>query len=526
MKRKGSFAVYLEPWHGDIMDFLDLKKNHGKEEMRARDLFYAIWMNDLFMQRVELDLEWSLMCPNQSPGLDNVYAEDFVKLYEQYEAEGKYLKKIRARDVWYKILESQMETGTPYILYKDSCNVKSNQKNIGVLKTSNLCAEILEVVTGVEDIDPETGVEGQTAVCNLASICLPKFVKGKKNFKFDFEKLYDVAYQATVNLNKVIDVNYYPTERAKRSNMNTRPVGLGTQGLADVFFIMNIPFTSDEAKKLNKDIYETIYYASLKASCDVAKKEGAYKFFEGSPASKGILQFDMWNVVPSTRHNWDELRADIIANGLRNSLLCCSMPTASTASIFGNEAGQECQTNNMYTRRVLSGEFIIVNKHLVKKLCELGLWSDALKQQIVANNGSVLNINSIPKDIREIYKTVWEISQKDILDMYVDRGAFIDQTQSMNVFMGNPNFGKLTSMHFYGWGGGVTKNPSLVRENGKPEFGSTPERALKTGMYYLRSQAAADAIKFTVDPNLAKSETADQIACSLDDPENCEACGS
>ncbi len=510
------------------MDFLDLKKNHGKEEMRARDLFYAIWMCDLFLQRVEKDLDWSLMCPNQSPGLDDVYAEEFVKLYEQYEADGKFLRKVKARDVWHKILEAQMETGTPYILYKDSCNAKSNQKNAGILKTSNLCAEILEVVSGEEDIDPETGVAGQTAVCNLASICLPKFVKGKKNFKFDFEKLHDVAYQAIVNLNKVIDVNYYPTERAKRSNTKMRPVGLGTQGMADVFFLMNLEFTSPESKKLNIEIYETIYHAALQASCDIAKKEGTYTMFEGSPASKGILQFDMWNVVPSNRYNWYELKEEIKKYGLRNSLTTCSMPTASTASIFGNEASQEVQSSNMYTRKVLSGEFIIVNKHLVKKLCELNLWSDEMRQQIIVNNGSIQNITSIPKEIRDIYKTVWETSQKDVIDMYANRGSFIDQTQSMNIFMANPNYAKLTSMHFYGWGGGVTKS-SLDEK-----YGATPEKALKTGIYYLRSQAAADAIKFTIDPNMVKSVKVDgkeydaneQMSCSIDNPDDCIACGS
>ena len=525
MKRRGSFAIYLEPWHGDIFEFLDLKKNHGKEELRARDLFYAIWMCDLFMQRVELDLDWSLMCPNECPGLDDVYGEAFIELYEKYETDGKFLRKVKARDVWYKILEAQMETGTPYILYKDSCNAKSNQKNIAVLKTANLCAEILEVVSGEEDIDPETGIEGQTAVCNLASICLPKFVKGKKNMKFDFDKLYDVAYQAMINLDKVIDINYYPTERAKRSNFSTRPVGLGTQGLADVFFLMNMPFTSKEAKILNKNIFETIYYAAMRASCDMAKKYGKYPKFDGSPASKGILQFDMWNVEPSSRYDWSLLKNEIIENGLRNSLSTCSMPTASTASIFGNEASQEVITSNMYTRKVLSGEFIIVNKHLVKLLCDKGIWNNDIRDKIIINNGSIQNITEIPLEIREIYKTVWETSQKDIIDMYVDRGAFIDQTQSMNIFMSNPNFAKLTSMHFYGWGGGVTKNDKLVRTDGKPAFGSTPERALKTGIYYLRTQAASDAVKFTVEQKVEYTVD-EQVSCSLDSPDDCIACSS
>lgn len=494
------------------MDFLDLKKNHGKEEMRARDLFYAIWACDIFLMRVEKDLEWSLMCPNECPGLDIVYGEEFISLYEKYEADGKFLKKIKARDLWHKILEAQMETGTPYILYKDSCNIKSNQKNIGVLKTSNLCAEILEVVSPDE-----------IAVCNLASICLPKFVKGKSKFKYDFEKLEEVAYQATINLNKVIDITYYPVEAARKSNMKHKPIGLGTQGLADVFFLMNLEFTSAEAKKLNKDIFETIYYAALRASCDLAKRDGKYEMFDGSPASKGILQFDMWNVKPSNRYDWDELKKDIMKHGLRNSLNTCSMPTASSSSIFGNEASTEIHTSCLYTRRVLSGEFVIINKHLVKKLCELNLWNEGMKQQIIVNNGSIKNIQSIPQEIRNIYKTVWETSQKDVIDMYADRGSFICQTQSMNIFMANPNFAKLTSMHFYGWGGGVTK--SVLDE----KYGATPERALKTGMYYLRSQAAADAIKFTVDPNMSKSlETGDansQVSCSLSG-DDCIACGS
>lgn len=513
-KRKGSFAVYIEPWHGDIMEFLDLKKNHGKEELRARDLFYAIWMPDLFMQRVEKDLDWSLMCPNECPGLTEVYGEEFVALYEKYEADGKVRKKVKAREVWYKILEAQMETGTPYIAYKDSANVKSNQKNLGTLKTSNLCIEILEFV-GPDEI----------AVCNLASICLPKFIKGKSKFKIDHDKLREVAYQATVNLNKVIDVTYYPVEAAKRSNLRHRPVGLGVQGLADVFFIMGIPFESEEAKKINVEIFETIYYGAVQASNDLAKVQGRYETFNGSPASKGQLQFDMWGVTPSSgRWDWETLKASVVENGLRNSLMTAIMPTASTASIFGNEASTEAQTSNMYTRRVLSGEFIIVNKHLVRNLCELNLWDDDMKQLIIANNGSVQNIHAIPQEVKDIYKTVWEISQKAIIDMYSSRGPYIDQTQSMNVFMGNPNFAKLTSMHFYGWGGGVTKNATL-----DDKYGATPEKALKTGIYYLRSQAAADAVKFTVDPTLSKTgedDASSQMSCSLDSPDDCIACSA
>jgi ribonucleotide reductase alpha subunit len=397
------------------------------------------------------------------------------------------------------------------------------------------CAEILEVVTGAEDVDPETGVAGQTAVCNLASIALPKFVKGKTKKKFDFEKLEDVVYTATVNLNKVIDVNYYPSERGRRSNQTTRPIATGIQGLADVFFMMGYAFDSTEARELNLQIAETMYYAALKASNDLSKRDGAYDLFAGSPASQGILQFDMWNVTPSKRYDWDSLKKDIVAHGLRNSLTLALMPTASTASIFGNEASAEAITSNMYTRRVLSGEFIIVNKHLVNELCELGLWDEDMRQTIIAHNGSVQNIPIIPEKVRSIYRTVWEISQKSVIDLYTDRGAFIDQTQSMNIFMSSPNFAKLTSMHFYGWGGGVTLNPNLPRGGGKPEYGTTPEKALKTGIYYLRSKAATDAIKFTVDtkytnavpePKASEYSADEQMNCSLDNPDECIACGS
>jgi len=546
-KRKGSIAIYIEPWHGDIFDLLEMKKNHGKEEMRARDLFYAMWLPDLFMQRVENDQDWALMDPKECPGLDEVYSEKFVELYEKYEAEGKYIRKIKARELWTKMLESQMETGGPYMLYKDACNVKSNQKNLGTIKCSNLCAEIIEFTS------PE-----ETAVCNLASICLPNFVKGRKNKKFDFEKLEQVSYRATINLNKVIDINFYPVETASNSNFKHRPIGLGTQGLADVFFLMDMSYGDAKSADLNKKIYETIYYASLKASNDLAKKEGSYSTFKGSPASEGILQFDMWGVTPSDRYDWEGLRADIIKYGLRNSLTTCSMPTASTASIFGNEAAAEAQQSNMYLRRVLSGEFIIVNKHLVRELCDLGIWSNGIKSQIMSNNGSVQAIDEIPENLKHKYRTTWEISQKDIINMYAGRGAYIDQTQSMNIHMAQPNFGSLTAMHFFGWGGGVTVSEGAQEEldlfleeiskiegelsgdivkqksllENKAKYGKTPESALKTGMYYLRTKAAADAVKFTVDTKKVEAKVyteEEAISCSIEamqNGEDCEACGS
>ena len=535
-KRPGSVAVYIEMYHDDIFEFLELKKNTGKEEFRARNLFYAIWMSDLFMQRVEKDQMWSLMCPNECPGLQEVYAEDFVELYQRYESEGKYRRQVKARELWTKICEAQIETGTPYMLYKDSCNVKSNQKNIGTLTNSNLCAEILEICTSVNTWDSKKNKQintaeseivgnqdddGEVATCNLASICLPKFVTGKKNKKFDYENLYEVAYQVNVNLNKVIDVTYYPIGKAKNSNLKHRPLGLGVQGLADVFFLFGVPFGSDESKELNKKIFETIYYASLKASNDLAKKDGPYESFKGSPASDGILQFDLWNVSPSKRYDWNALKEDIKTFGLRNSLTTCSMPTASTSSIFGNEASIEAQTSNMYSRRVLSGEFIITNKHLVKELCDLDIWSDEIRNKIIVNNGSIESITEIPQSIRDVYKTVWEISQKDIIDMSADRGAFIDQTQSLNIFMPSPTVAKLTSMHFHGWGGGVTKGDD-------PKYGATPEKALKTGMYYLRGKSAANAVKFTAKAVEEKVYTIEeQISCSLDsEPGECLACGS
>ena len=461
-KRKGSFAIYIEPWHADILDFLDLRKNHGKEEQRARDLFYALWTPDLFMQRVEENGDWTLMCPHECPGLSDTHGKKFEKLYKKYESEGKGRKTIKAQELWFKILESQIETGTPYMLYKDSANEKSNQKNLGTIKSSNLCTEIIEYTSPDE-----------VAVCNLASIALPKFVN---DGKFDFEKLFKITYRVTRNLDKVIDANYYPVPEARNSNMRHRPIGIGVQGLADAFILMRQAFESEEARQLNKDIFETIYYAALTASKDLAIEKGPYESYKGSPVSKGILQFDMWNVKPSDRWEWDLLREEILKNGVRNSLLLAPMPTASTAQILGNNECFEPYTSNIYTRRVLSGEFIIVNKHLLRDLVKLGIWDDRLKNKLMASNGSIQNIDEIPDNIKNLYKTAWEISQKVLLDMAADRGAFIDQSQSLNIFMENANFAKLTSMHFYGWKAG-----------------------LKTGMYYLRTKSATDAIKFTLD---------------------------
>ena len=506
-KRKGSFAIYLEPWHADVKDFLELKRNHGKEEMRARDLFYAMWIPDLFMKRVEQNDEWSLFCPNEAPGLADCHGEEFEKLYEKYEREGKARETIKAQELWFEILESQIETGTPYMLYKDSANKKSNQQNLGTIKSSNLCTEIIEYTSPDE-----------VAVCNLASIALPKFVATGKDGKkyFDHQKLYEVTKVATRNLNKVIDVNYYPVEEARRSNFRHRPIGLGVQGLADAFIMLRMPFDSDEAKGLNEDIFETIYYASMETSMELAKVQGTYETYEGSPASKGIFQFDMWGVTPkSGRWAWNELKEKVKKYGLRNSLLVAPMPTASTSQILGNNECFEPYTSNIYTRRTLSGEFIVVNKHLMRDLINLGLWNDTTKNRLIAANGSVQNIPGIPQNIKDIYKTVWEISQRIIIDMAAERGAYICQSQSMNVFMQDPNFGKLTSMHFYAW-----------------------KKGLKTGMYYLRSQAAASAIQFTVDKSAletdktapavdpSRNQKQDAIACSLDDPEGCEMCGS
>lgn len=525
-KRKGSFAIYLEPWHADIFEFLDLKKNHGKEELRARDLFYALWVPDLFMKRVENNEMWSLFCPNEAPGLADVWGEEFERLYTKYESEGKFRRQVKAQDLWFEILEAQIETGTPYMLYKDSANRKSNQKNLGTIKSSNLCTEIIEYTSPDE-----------VAVCNLASIALPKFVTEDR--RFDHQKLYEITKVVTRNLNKIIDINYYPVPEARNSNLRHRPIGIGVQGLADTFIMLRMPFDSPEARGLNKDIFETIYFAAMEASMEEAKKYGPYETFKGSPVSKGIFQFDMWGVTPSSgRWNWEKLKQEVKQHGVRNSLLVAPMPTASTSQILGNNECFEPYTSNIYTRRTLSGEFIVANKHLMKDLIDLGLWSETMRQKLIATNGSVQPIPEIPQHIKDIYKTVWEIPQKAIIDMSADRGAYICQSQSLNIHMSNPNFGKLTSMHFYAW-----------------------KKGLKTGMYYLRSNAAADAIKFTLDksalqqPVVAQTnaQTANHtapvnegqqqlhyesvsrsdykqkradMACSLDNPDECEACGS
>lgn len=527
-KRKGSFAIYLEPWHADVFDFLELKKNHGKEELRARDLFYAMWIPDLFMKRIENNEMWSLFCPNEAPGLADCWGEEFERLYEKYEKEGKFRRQVKAQDLWFEILEAQIETGTPYMLYKDAANRKSNQKHLGTIKSSNLCTEIIEYTSPDE-----------VAVCNLASIALPKFVT--EDGKFDHQKLYEITKVVTRNLNKVIDINYYPVEEARKSNMRHRPIGIGVQGLADAFILLRMPFDSPEARGLNKDIHETIYFAAMEASMELSKEHGPYETFKGSPVSKGIFQFDMWGVTPdSGRWDWENLKREVKQNGVRNSLLLAPMPTASTSQILGNNECFEPYTSNIYTRRTLSGEFIVANKHLMKDLIGLGLWSETMRQKLVAANGSVQGIAEIPQNLKDIYKTVWEISQKAIIDMSADRGAFICQSQSLNIHLTNPNFGKLTSMHFYAW-----------------------KKGLKTGMYYLRSTAAADAIKFTLDKAVhqapleataaasteavatsatatgAESQqtipyqtTADyeqklaDMACSLDNPDACEACGS
>ncbi|XP_066376019.1 ribonucleoside-diphosphate reductase large subunit-like [Miscanthus floridulus] len=524
-KRKGAFAVYLEPWHADIFEFLDLRKNHGKEENRARDLFFGLWVPDLFMQRVQNNGEWSLFCPNEAPGLADCWGEEFDNLYKKYESQGKAKKVVPAQTLWFDILKAQIETGTPYMLYKDTCNRKSNHQNLGTIKSSNLCTEIIEFTS-----------PNETAVCNLASIALPRFVREKgvplephpsklvgssdsKNRYFDFEKLAEVTLTVTYNLNKIIDINYYPVETAKRSNMRHRPIGIGVQGLADTFILLGMPFDSPEAQQLNKDIFETIYYHSLKASAELAAKEGPYETYEGSPVSKGILQPDMWNVVPSNRWNWSSLRETISKVGIRNSLLVAPMPTASTSQILGNNECFEPYTSNIYSRRVLSGEFVVVNKHLLHDLTEMGIWTPTLKNQIIYDDGSVQKTAEIPDDLKAIYKTVWEIKQKTLVDMAVDRGCYIDQSQSLNVHMEQANFGKLTSLHFHAW-----------------------SKGLKTGMYYLRTRAAADAIKFTVDTTLlqengnvvsnGKPTEEDveakmaQMVCSLNNREECLSCGS
>ncbi|MBN9285270.1 MULTISPECIES: ribonucleoside-diphosphate reductase subunit alpha [unclassified Flavobacterium] len=504
-KRKGSFAVYVEPWHADIFDFLDLRKNHGKEEMRARDLFYAMWMNDLFMKRVQEDASWTLMCPNECPGLYNVYGDEFDAMYIAYENAGKGRKTIKARELWEKILESQIETGTPYMLYKDAANRKSNQKNLGTIRSSNLCTEIMEY-TSADEI----------AVCNLASISLPMFVE---NGAFNHELLFDVTKRVTRNLNKVIDRNYYPVQEAENSNMRHRPVGLGVQGLADAFILLRLPFTSDEAKKLNQEIFETMYFAAVTASMEMAKEEGPYSTFQGSPISQGEFQYNLWGLSDeelSGRWDWKSLRKEVMEHGVRNSLLMAPMPTASTSQILGNNEAFEPYTSNIYTRRVLSGEFIVVNKHLLHDLVNLGLWNESLKQEIMRANGSIQDIDAIPQDIKELYKTVWEMSMKDIIDMSRHRGYFIDQSQSLNLFMEGATFAKLTSMHFYAWQSG-----------------------LKTGMYYLRTKSAVDAIKFTLNndkkeetPSVKEDEIAvDEFRAMLErsknaEPDDCEMCGS
>ncbi len=505
-KRKGSFAIYLEPWHADVYDFLELRKNHGKEEARARDLFYAMWTPDLFMQRVKENGQWTLMCPNECPGLSDVWGPEFEALYTKYENEGRGRKTINAQDLWHKIVESQIETGTPYMLYKDAANGKSNQQNLGTIKSSNLCTEIIEY-TAPDEI----------AVCNLGSIALPKFVK---DGEFDHNRLFEVTYQLTINLNKIIDANYYPVPETRKSNMRHRPIGIGIQGLADAFIMMRFPFDSIEARQLNKEVFETIYYAACTASKDLAKRDGAYETFPGSPASKGLLQYDLWKVDTTNRWEWDVLKGEIKEFGMRNSLLLAPMPTASTAQILGNNECFEPYTSNIYTRRVLAGEYIIVNKHLLKDLVSLGIWNEDLKNKLISANGSVQSIAEIPDNLKALYKTAWELSQKAIIDMSADRGAFICQSQSLNIFMENANLGKLTSMHFYAW-----------------------EKGLKTGMYYLRTKAATDAIKFTVDKKYQEApkastldfgsapKTVDQIAqeqatisCSLDNPDACEMC--
>lgn len=529
-KRKGAFAIYLEPWHADVFEFLDLKKNHGKDEMRARDLFYAMWICDLFMERVKDDKPWSLFCPNEAQKLSDTYGGEFEELYHRYEREGKARKVVPARELWNKILESQIETGTPYILYKDAANKKSNQKNLGTIKSSNLCTEIMEYTS-----------KDEVAVCNLASLSLPKYVK---NGAFDFERLYDITRVVTRNLNKVIDINYYPIEQARYSNMKHRPIGLGVQGLADAFILLRMPFDSAEARALNKDIFETIYFAAMTESVALAEQHGHYESFKGSPLSNGEFQFDLWGIKPSKRWDWESLRAKVVKTGARNSLLVAPMPTASTSQILGNNECFEPYTTNIYTRRTLSGEHIVVNKHLLTDLVRLGLWNEETRQIIIAANGSIQNIEGLPDELKALYKTSWEMSMKSIIDMSADRGAFICQSQSLNLFMESASFTKLTSMHFYAW-----------------------QKGLKTGMYYLRTRPAADPIKFTlsakhqrnykaeiaeatpsvyggsyvaeapnqvkIDFSAVKTITAQELieaenfpnACSLDDPD-CMACSA
>lgn len=519
-KRNGSIAIFLETWHYDIEGFLDMRKNHGSEEERARDLFFCVWTSDLFMQRVQKNEMWSLMCPDTCKGLSDVYGEEFEQLYLEYERKGMFMKQVPAVDIWFRIMESQIESGVPYIGHKDHVNRKTNQQNIGIIKSSNLCMEICEV-----------SKPDEIAVCNLASVCLPTYVnqgdQGKPSFNFD--KLHDVVKIMTKNLNKIIDVNYYPVDKATKSNLRHRPIGVGVQGLADTFILMRMPFESDEAKELNKQIFETMYHAALQASMELSRKreqlyftnpelfneyeqdlqthKGAYSTFVGSPASRGILQFDMWNVQPSDRYDWASLKSDIIKHGIRNSLLIAPMPTASTSQIMGFTESFEPITSNMYKRKTLAGEFILMNKYLIKDLVSLGLWNNNMKQSLIVNEGSVQNIHEIPEHIRALYKTVWEIKQKNVIDMAADRGAFIDQSQSMNLFMESPDYNKLSSMHFYAW-----------------------QKGLKTGIYYLRSKPKAKTQQFTIDPNVSKAikneqkeETKPTYVCT---DEVCVSCSS
>jgi len=481
-KRNGSFAIYLEPWHPDIQDFLELKKNHGDEEMKARDLFYALWISDLFMERVKNNLKWSLFCPNECPGLYDVYGKDFEELYTKYEKSDKAKKTINARELWFKILDSQMETGTPYLLYKDACNEKSNQKNIGTIKSSNLCSEIIEYSD-----------ENETAVCNLASIGLPSFVN-KETKEFDYDKLHHVTKVVANNLNNIIDVNFYPTEKTKTSNLRHRPIGIGVQGLADTFILMDIPFHSEEAKEINKLIFETIYHASLEKSNELALLQGPYSTFAGSPASQGILQYDMWNTTPSNRYDWNKLKESIKNTGVRNSLSVALMPTASTSQILGFNECFEPLTSNIYSRRTLAGEFVVTNQYLMRELIALGLWSEQIKNNIIENKGSIQQIDIIPEHIRNKYKIVWEIPMKHIIDMSADRGAYICQSQSLNLWMEDPNYNTLTSMHFYAW-----------------------KKGLKTGIYYLRRKAKHQAQQFTIEPQKNESTKQDEI---------CEMCSA
>ena len=488
-KRKGSFAIYLEPWHADIEGFLELRKNTGSEEFRARDLFYALWIPDLFMQRVEEDADWTLMSEHECPGLSDTYGKDFKKLYEKYESELPHLTKIKARTLMSKIIEAQIETGQPYMLYKDSVNEKSNQKNIGVIKSSNLCAEIVEY-----------SEKGETAVCNLASIALPKFVNEDKSF--DYQSLYETAKLATKNLDRVIDINFYPTEKTSRSNNLHRPIGLGIQGLSDVFFLMGIPHDGEIAKDINIKIFETIYFGSVESSMELAKEKEPYSTFKGSPISEGKFQFDLWNTQPSNMWDWEKLRKQVIEHGVRNSLTTACMPTASTGIILGNTETFQVQTSNIYKRQTLSGEFLLVNRHLVKELSKRDLWSKEMRDNIVLENGSVQNIPDFPEDLKETYKTVWETSQKTVIDMAADRAPFIDQTQSMNLWLSSPTFGKVNSMHMYAW-----------------------KKGLKTGMYYLRSRSAVDAVKVTVS---SEKQAKDQFlkAAKNDEPEDCLTCSA